>query len=423
MSSDNVSKKKTNAKLAIMACVLALGLFASALAGSQMLTASAQTNGTGNSTQTPITSADDVNNCAQDASMVHCVDGQQLAYPIAGNSSKHFGSNNNGTATVSTSGMATTKVKPDRAMITAGVETNSTTAQGAASANAEIMADVIAALKKLGIGNETISTSNYNLYPVYESNQTTSTSDRPCIEIYPPPPECQPNQVIVGYKATNSATVELDVDGKVTAGSVIDTVVEAGANTVNGVSFFVSSGKQQEIRDSLIQDAIANARHRADIAAEAVGMQVSGVQSVNLSDVQFPIYARSAEASPLASSVPTEILPGEQEVSTNVNIIFYMSGMNASSSTTTTTTGSEPADGSAKAVATARAFILSKLSSLGIQIDNELDLHSDTAVHVSDREYHIDYSILDTENQSHDGHIEVLDGKVSVATLDGKSIL
>jgi uncharacterized protein len=421
MSSDNnVSDNKRSTKLAIVAGVLALGLFASVLAGSQMLNANAQTNGT-TSAQTPITSADDID-CTKDTSLVHCVDGQKLAYPTTGSNSSRFGNGNNASATVSTSGLATTKVKPDKVTITAGVETNSTTAQGAASANADVMADVVSALKELGIAEEQIGTTNYSLYPVYAYKQNNGTAvDMPCIEIYPTPPECQVSQEIVGYKATNSATVELDVNGNVTAGSVIDTVVEAGANTVNGVSFFVSQEMQQEIRDSLIQDAIANARHRADVAAEAVGMQVSSVRSIDLSDVQFPIYARSADAT-LTSA--TEFLPGQQEVTTSVSVTFYMSaGSNDSSGSTTTGSRENEGTGSEAAVATARQFILAKLPSLGIQIDSELDLHSDMVVHVSDREYHVDYSVLDTNNDSHDGHIEIVDGKVTVATLDGKSIL
>lgn len=387
--------KKSNAKLALVGGIIALGIFASAIAGSQMLNANAQTSG-GN-IQKPITSADD----------------QKTASVPVGNS---FKNNDNRTTTVSTSGTASTKVKPDRVSITVGVETNSTTAQNATSANADTMANVMAALKKLGIADEQISTSNYNLYPVYGSNQP-STTDRPCIEIYPPPPGCQPNQQLVGYKATNSATVELDANGNVTAGSVIDAAVSAGANNVNGAFFFLSQDKQQQVRDSLIQDAIANARHRAEVAAGAVGMQVSGVQSISLSDVQFPAFARSiATSSPETS---TEILSGAQEVTTSVNVTFYMNGNTGNN----TSTGGETEDRSTEAVAIARQFILSKLPSLGIKINNELDLHSDMVVKVSDKEYSLEYSVLDTNKQSHDGHIEVVDGKVTVATLDGKSIL
>lgn len=56
-----------------------------------------------------------------------------------------------GTSTVSTSGTATTKVKPDKFSVSVGVETNGATAQEAASTNADLMAKILAALKDLGI--------------------------------------------------------------------------------------------------------------------------------------------------------------------------------------------------------------------------------------------------------------------------------
>ena len=90
----------------------------------------------------------------------------------------------------------------------------------------------------------------------------------------------------------------------------------------------------------------------------------------------------------------------------------------------TSSGGEEENDDAADdAVAIARQFILSKLPSLGIEIENELDLHTDMLVHVSETEFHLDYSVLDTNGQSHDGHIEVVSGRVTVANLDGNSLL
>src|SRR5581483_4104185 len=227
-----------------------------------------------------------------------------------------------GASTVSTSGTATTKVAPDKFSVTVGVETNGTTAEEAASKNADLMAKVMAALKALGVKDSQISTSNYNVYPVYDYRPM----NKMCIDIYPQPPECQPQQQITGYRASNSVTVTLDVQGSIDAGKVIDASIKAGANNVNVVYFFISPEKQQEIRDGLIKDAIANARHRADVAASALEMQVSGVQSVNLNDVYFPIYYGKADAGVVsASGAPTPIMPGEQDISTSVSVIFYMS--------------------------------------------------------------------------------------------------
>ncbi|MCI0560431.1 MAG: SIMPL domain-containing protein [Nitrososphaera sp.] len=226
--------------------------------------------------------------------------------------------------TVSTAGTASTNVKPDKVSVTVGVETNGTTAQEAASRNSDLMDQVIAALKGLGIEDEQMSTSSYSVFPVYESTQP----EQVCPETYPPPPECIPKQEIVGYRASNSLTVTLDVEDTagVDAGKVIDTAVEAGANNVGGVFFFLSEERQGEIRDNLIKDAIANAKHRADIAADAVGQTVSGVHSINLNEVYFPVFfGKSATSEDLDASAPTQVLPGEQQVTTTVNVVYYMS--------------------------------------------------------------------------------------------------
>jgi uncharacterized protein YggE len=112
------------------------------------------------------------------------------------------------------------------------------------------------------------------------------------------------------------------------AGQVIDAAIGAGANRVDAVVFFISQNRQQEIRDTLISDAIANAHQRANIAAEALGMTVSGVESATLNPIDFPVFSVGVRESSAAGadsiSAPIQILPGQQEVSTTVNVVFYI---------------------------------------------------------------------------------------------------
>jgi uncharacterized protein YggE len=74
------------------------------------------------------------------------------------------------------------------------------------------------------------------------------------------------------------------------AGQVIDAAVRAGANRVDGILFFISPDRQEEIRNTLIGDAIANARQRANLAAEALGMAVAGVESATINPIEFPVF-------------------------------------------------------------------------------------------------------------------------------------
>ena len=380
-------------KLILFAGILAAGIFAAAFASTQFLSASAQS--TNNTSTGNVTGSDDPMpvdiGCPTGAEV--CEDDfSHVVY-----------------STVSTSGTATTRVQPDKFSVTVGVETNGTTAQEAADKNADLVAEVIAALRGLGIAEADISTSSYNVYPVYGNRPAADA----CIMIYPTPPECLPGTEITGYRASNTVTVTLDADGDIDAGQVIDTAIEAGANTVQGAYFFLSQERQMEVQEGLISQAIENARQRATIAASAVGMGVDRVKSISLNDVYFPVFARDTS---VAQEAGTQILPWQQEVTMTLNVVYIIAGGESGSSTNS---GNESRDD----MTIARNFILSKLPGLGIDIEDELDLHTDMVVHISETEFHLDFGVVDTDGEVHDGHIELVNGEVTVATLDGESIL
>ena len=372
-----MSNQHKDIKSVLLAGIIAAGIFAGAFGSTQLLSASAQNS----DDPMPVD--------------LGCETGAEFCEDVT-------------KTIVSTSGSATVKVDPDKFTVTVGVETNGTTAEEAASRNADLTAQVIAALRALGISENDISTSSYSVYPVY--SQTEPVNACMVLPGNPVPPECYVSGEIVSYKASNSVSVTLDADGDVNAGEVIDTAIEGGANTVSGAYFFLSQERQLEVQEGLIEDAIANARHKADIAAGAVGTEISGVKSINLNDVFFPpFYARADELS------STQILPGQQEVTITANVAFVASNNGS-------------VDGSADPnvtgyMETARAFILSKLPGLGIEIDDELSLHTDMIAHISENELQIDYGVVDTDGGVHDGHIEVVNNEVTVATLDGQSIL
>jgi len=293
-----------------MAGVIAIGLLAATLAGNQMLAASALAQ---NSSKVSTSSID-----------IDCPAGSEICAQQIDKVLK---------STITTSGTATVKVKPDKVTVTVGVETEGKTASVAATSNAQAISKVITALKAIGIKDDQISTSYDNVYPVYEmvyppcilegqSKAGSANLSRGAIpDIYPQPPACKAKNEIVGYKASNSLSITVDASQDI--GGVIDASINAGANNINGAYFFVSEERQHKIRDSLIENAINNAKDRAQKAANAVSMNITGVQSINLNDVNFPIYFKNFESRD-ASSAGTQILPGEQEISTSINITFYI---------------------------------------------------------------------------------------------------
>ena len=83
-----------------------------------------------------------------------------------------------------------------------------------------------------------------------------------------------------------------------------------------------------ETKNNLIKQAIDNARTKDDIATSALGLKVVGVKSVNLNEFEIqpppiPLAKESVAASaPPIANRSTPVISGEQQVNTNVGIVF-----------------------------------------------------------------------------------------------------
>lgn len=201
---------------------------------------------------------------------------------------------------------------PDLAVFSAGVTTQGKTAGEALTENAQRMTAVIASLRKAGIAERDIQTSNLSVNPVYGQPKRLPDGSYE-----------QTDPVIIGYQATNQVSVrqrKLDQYGK-----VIDTLVAAGANQVNGPSFQIDSpeGALDEARVA----AMGKARARADLYAKAAGLRVVRVLSISENGgfappPQPPIMFARADmaAAPKASPVAA----GELEMTVTVNVSYEL---------------------------------------------------------------------------------------------------
>jgi uncharacterized protein len=107
----------------------------------------------------------------------------------------------------------------------------------------------------------------------------------------------------------------------------IDTAIASGANTVNNVDFTISDKKLDETKNNLIKQAINNARTKANIAASILGLKVVGVKSVNHNEFEIqpppiPSAARESLAAASADNASAPVIAGEQQVNTNIGIVF-----------------------------------------------------------------------------------------------------
>lgn len=201
--------------------------------------------------------------------------------------------------------------KPDVASFSAGVASSGKTAGEALAANAAAMNRVFAALKRAGIADKDIQTSNLSLNPVY-ADMSRQPRD-PLEQVVPP---------IIGYQVNN--TVSVKQRNLAEYGKVIDTLVTNGANQVNGPSFEMDN--PDAALDEARTDAMKKARDRANLYARAAGLKVVRVLSISESGGYSPpmpvMYARAAMADMAAA--PSPVAAGEVSLSANVTVLFEL---------------------------------------------------------------------------------------------------
>ena len=200
---------------------------------------------------------------------------------------------------------------PDLALFNAGVTTQGKTAAEALGANSTAMTRVIAALKRSGIADRDIQTSNLSINPVYSEPRRL-----PDGSVEQKAPE------IVGYQVSNNVSVRQRKLGDY--GKVIDTLVSAGANQVNGPSFELD--QPDSALDAARTEAMAKSRARADLYARAAGLRVVRIVSISESGGYAPpmpvMYRMAAEAAP--PPPPPPIAAGEVSLQANVTVQFEL---------------------------------------------------------------------------------------------------
>lgn len=208
------------------------------------------------------------------------------------------------TSTLAVSGQGDVRGAPDQAVLSVGVATTATTAASALGENAAKMNTVFATLKRLGVPEKSIQTSNFSVspqYPPYNANVTAAPH-------------------IVGYQVSNQVSVTLDDTKKL--GPTLDALVANGANQINSVGFAIKdpSALLNKAREAAVADAIM----RGQIYAKAAGVTLGPILSIQegSGDVPRPMYRAMQGVADIAA--PTPMAPGEQSVTANVTVIFQI---------------------------------------------------------------------------------------------------
>ena len=191
-------------------------------------------------------------------------------------------------------GQASVFAPPDQVKVDASIVTQGSTAQEAASHNADQVSAVLAALHKLLGPGADIKTINYSVVPNYKYPQGGGTP------------------TLTGYTA--SVTVEITLGAVSMTGPVIDTATEAGATSIGGLRFSLRDPEPQRLQ--ALRLATLQAKSHAEAMASGLGGKVGAVISLEEGTaVRVQQLVASAGA---AASTPTPVEPGLIEVQATV---------------------------------------------------------------------------------------------------------
>jgi hypothetical protein len=207
--------------------------------------------------------------------------------------------------TITVVGQGSVSVEPDIATVSLGVETSGGTIGEAVAENQDIMESILSALEEVGIDSKDIQTMNYSIrldrYPEQFGGAKSSVE------------EAQPM-----YRVSNMVNVTIrDLNN---VGTVLDAVIEAGANDIWGINFAVDdpSEAQDEARAAAIEDALA----RAGALAELNSVELGPVMSVTEIVGATPVPRAAVLESAVAGGGP--ISPGELEIGYQVQVTYFI---------------------------------------------------------------------------------------------------
>ena len=162
---------------------------------------------------------------------------------------------------IAVNGTGETRVSADTAVISLGVSARDRDVLQAQQKVNEAIAKIRQALLDNGVEEKNINTDYMSIYAIYDYNEDV--------------------EKVQAYNA--STTLAVKVTDMEIVGKVIDEAFAAGANTLTGISF--SASDTDKARDESLKAAVAEARAKAEVLAEASGMKITGIETISEGNV------------------------------------------------------------------------------------------------------------------------------------------
>ena len=201
------------------------------------------------------------------------------------------------------SGQGKVSVTPDIAALRLGIEAQADTVAEAMSQAAEAMDKVLTALMEGGVAEEDIQTFRFSISEAWEWDRVTGGRE------------------LTGYLVSNMVSIRIRALDEV--GLIIDAVVEAGGDLIriHGIGFTVEDPTpyHYEAREKAFADARAKAKQLAQLAGVTLG-KPTFISEGMAHFPPMPMPPRMAMDMEVAPVTP--IMPGEQEIIINVQVVF-----------------------------------------------------------------------------------------------------
>ena len=203
---------------------------------------------------------------------------------------------------IAVSGTGEIRVSADTAVISLGVNARDKDVLKAQQKVNESIAAIRSALTEQGISGENINTEFINIYVTYDYRDD--------------------QEEVEAYNASSTLAIKVTEMDKV--GALIDAAFSAGANTLNGISF--SASDTSEAKAEALREAVADAKNKADVLAEASGLKITGIESLSEDGVYSyennvgNVYAKMAVAE--TADAGTVVQAAKLIVSASVSITY-----------------------------------------------------------------------------------------------------
>jgi hypothetical protein len=158
---------------------------------------------------------------------------------------------------ITVSGNGETQISADTAVVMLGVNARDKDVLAAQQNVNMMIAAIRQSLIALGIPEDSINTDYMNIYAIYDYDGD--------------------QEQVSAYNAGSTLAIKVTDIAKV--GQVIDAAFAAGANTLNGISF--SASDTEAAKAESLRKAVADAKAKAEVLAEASGLKLSGIELIS----------------------------------------------------------------------------------------------------------------------------------------------